>query len=313
MQYIWVFFFFIFLFLGCEKKQLNSNPELIKYKDQILYLNDFISQVHSKLDNTELKNHSPESLQQIKTLSLKELLQEVLILQYAKDNSIFVKKEDLDLKLSQEKEYFPDLMSFRSLARETQTDYNQWKKNASFEILTQKVIEKLPGYGDWKPLENSEIKKKFQKRTGPYCRLFHIVVDTEDKAKDIQTELKAANLEKFKTFATKYSLSPSKFKGGDLGWLEETSFFYKTCTSSSLNKVTDPKEINDQYHLFFSTKKQKYITHNYEDFKKEYTAQYLAAQESRLLASWLQSQIEAEEVQIAYKLIEDIQFDPKLF
>ncbi|MEE9354460.1 MAG: peptidylprolyl isomerase [Methylococcaceae bacterium] len=85
-------------------------------------------------------------------------------------------------------------------------------------VLSQAVIQK---YLKDNPVTDDDIKTEYEKnygqaKGGKEFKASHILVKTEDTAKEVVKELQKGG--SFAKLAQKYSLDPTKSKGGDLGW-----------------------------------------------------------------------------------------------
>lgn len=78
----------------------------------------------------------------------------------------------------------------------------------------------------------------------------HILVKSEDKAKDLLTKVKAG--ESFSDLAKKHSDCPSGKKGGDLGWFgrgQMVKEFEDACFSGEKGATVGPVKTQFGYHL----------------------------------------------------------------
>ena len=78
----------------------------------------------------------------------------------------------------------------------------------------------------------------------------HILVKTEDEAKDIKARIDKG--ESFEDLAQEYSLCPSKREGGDLGWFGRGVMvpeFEKGAFDTDTGKISDPIQTQFGWHL----------------------------------------------------------------
>jgi peptidyl-prolyl cis-trans isomerase C len=99
---------------------------------------------------------------------------------------------------------------------------------AKMELAKQGVLINtyIEGYVKAHPISDADIKKEFdtvKSQLGDKeYKARHILVDSEDAAKEIIAKLKKG--EKFETLATQSKDPGSKDKGGDLGWSVPTTY-----------------------------------------------------------------------------------------
>ncbi|MBS1175410.1 MAG: putative parvulin-type peptidyl-prolyl cis-trans isomerase [Burkholderiaceae bacterium] len=100
---------------------------------------------------------------------------------------------------------------------------------------------------------DEELKKIYNEQVskGQEYHLRHILVDDEDKAKEIITKLKAG--ERFETLAKLSKDTASAVKGGDLGWMPLDSWvpeFKEAAAKLQAKQITDaPVKTQFGYHV----------------------------------------------------------------
>ena len=80
----------------------------------------------------------------------------------------------------------------------------------------------------------------------------HILVKTEEEAKNLKSEIK--NAEDFERKAKEVSLCPSSSRGGDLGWFEKGQMvkpFEDAAFSMEKGEISEPVKTQFGYHLLY--------------------------------------------------------------
>lgn len=113
-------------------------------------------------------------------------------------------------------------------------------------------------------------KAKYDK--APSVGAKHILVKEEEKINEIAEELKGDLT--FEDAAKKYSICPSKEKGGDLGTFEKGKMvpeFEEAAFNLEVGKVSEPVKTQFGYHLILTTEKNEGEESSFEEVKDRIT------------------------------------------
>ncbi len=127
----------------------------------------------------------------------------------------------------------------------------------------------------------------------------HILVDTEDVAKEIAEKIKAG-LE-FEAAAQEHSKCPSKEKGGDLGFFTKGRMvpeFEEAAFKMEKDELSDPVKTQFGYHLIKVTDKKPESTMSLEEVKDQLTHQMLTMKQNEIYTNKSQELKEKYEVKI---------------
>ncbi len=119
-----------------------------------------------------------------------------------------------------------------------------------------------------------EHKEFYQK--GESVTASHILVETEEEAKDIIKELEEIS---FEEGAQKYSSCPSKDMGGNLGNFEKGSMvpeFEEVAFSMEVGNISEPVETQFGYHIIKLIEKNEAGTMEFEEVKPQIMQQVTA-------------------------------------
>jgi foldase protein PrsA len=189
-----------------------------------------------------------EALPQAKTV-LNQLVQAVLVDQYARDNKVDVADADVSKKLDEIKARYPAGQFDAAIKAQGFSDFEVHNI-----IRQQLVVERAVG----KDIDVTEgdIKKYFDQNhatldKGEQLHARHILVADEKTAKLVESKLKAG--ETFDALAAKYSVDPgSKDKGGDLGFFgkgQMVPVFEKVAFALKPNEISAPVKSPFGYHI----------------------------------------------------------------
>lgn len=160
-------------------------------------------------------------LLEFKQRLLDNLVNQVLIMQAAKDRDINVSDADVKKQIDQLKAGFKDDAAFTEALKTAGMDPAGLEEQVKNQLITQKLIESLAK--DIK-ISDADIKSYYDKNKAQFStpaqkRASHILFKPEDKAKaeKILKEVKEGG--NFAALAKANSTDPgSATKGGDLGW-----------------------------------------------------------------------------------------------
>jgi foldase protein PrsA len=180
---------------------------------------------------------------------LQQMVQEMLIEQYAKNNNIVVSDAEIDARENQIKGSFPgaswdEMLKARGL---TEIDVRAALRE---QLILDKALSKEV------TVTPADIKAEFQKDHAMYdtpeqVTARHILVPNLALAQKIEADLKAG--QSFATLAKQYSTDPgSKDKGGDLGSFRRGTMvpaFDKYAFSAPVGQISPPIKSPFGYHI----------------------------------------------------------------
>ncbi|MTI67068.1 MAG: peptidylprolyl isomerase [Firmicutes bacterium] len=164
-------------------------------------------------------------------------------------------------------------------------DYKKELEKTKENLLKQYAIRKL--LSDAKVTEQEvtdyyeENKEKF--KSPESVKASHILVDEEEKAKEIKKELNDG-LE-FAEAAKKYSKCPSKEKGGDLGSFSKGKMvpeFEEAAFKMENGEISEPVKTQFGYHIIKVEDKQAESQKTLNEVKDQLTQQLMAMKQNKL-------------------------------
>ncbi|BCJ87137.1 peptidylprolyl isomerase [Effusibacillus dendaii] len=188
---------------------------------------------------------------------LTNLIDEEVINQAAKKNNITVTDQEVQDEIKKLKSQFPSEDAFNQSLAEQGTNLEELAHHQKVQLEFQKLATK-----DVK-LTDDEIKQYYNSHLSDYqqpeqVKARHILVDTEQEAKDIIDRLHKG--EDFAKIAKEKSKDTgSAANGGDLGFFGKGVMdpeFEKAAFSLALNQISDPVKTNFGYHVIQVTDKK---------------------------------------------------------
>lgn len=283
---------------------------LIKVNESKITLREFFKAME------EARAQFPEeSYDNLKNAVIDNFVQELLMLERAKEMGFTVGREEMKkaFDILAERNNMPDGETFLKAAEEAGIPRDVMEEKIRKEILIEKVLgsEILPSH-DLTEIELKEhyekIKENFKEKEKYHLK--EIVLTNlktiEEKTKIIQRELKEGK--SFEEVASKYSEAPSKEKGGDIGFVEVDGLSEEIKNALSEIKPGQytkpiPSKYGIQIIYFVEILPEKYKP--FEEVKEEVRENYRKAKYEENVKKYIENLKSRYLVQIDYKLLEE--------
>jgi len=144
-------------------------------------------------------------------------------------------------------------VTFEDWLKEKDIDIEQWKIESKYQILLQKLVEKVTGESvDVSP---EEVKEYYTENQDDYnrpimVRAFQIMVEDKGDANRILNEIKGGS--DFSEIARTESISPDSANGGDLGYFSKDQMppFLEVVFDMKPNELSEVVKSPYGYHIF---------------------------------------------------------------
>lgn len=151
----------------------------------------------------------------------------------------------------------------------------QAEKDIRFNATMEKIMQDIS-------VDDESIRKVYDANPAQFngpetIGAKHILVDSEDKAKEIKSKLDNKEMT-FEEAASEYSSCPSKENGGDLGQFGKGMMvpeFENAAFGAELNTTTEPVKTQFGYHLINVYEKNEAKTPDFEEVKEQIKNQLL--------------------------------------
>lgn len=212
---------------------------------------------------------------------------------WAKDNQIFVRKEQVDEEVLRIRKSYPDDISFRKSLADEGLIYDQWLEKIKTILLSKLVIAELkkkipsPTTDQLKSVYN-ESKKEFEIPAA--VRLRQVVLDTDINAMKIKKEL--ARGRSLAELAKKFSLAPEGQNGGDTGWIEKgTLEVFDSAFKLGVGARSGILKSPYGFHIYEVLQKRNAKTLSFEEAKSKIVDKWNSMNEQELYSRWLEEQV----------------------
>lgn len=264
---------------GCTSK---GNDEIVaKVNDQVI--------TKEELYNSLVKENG---LQVLETL-----ITEKIIDVEAKKQNITVSEEEIEAEINELMESYGGEELFKQALEYYGYTMDDIKKNVTVNTKIKKLVE--PSI----TITEEEMKEYFEKNKDSFdqeeqVKARHILVDTEEEAKEIKGKIDAG--EDFAELAKEYSKDEgSKAAGGSLGYFGRgrmVASFEEAAFSLEIGEVSEPVKSDFGYHIIKVEDKKEAKEANYEESKEKIKDIILEDKLPEAYQNWYQEKLNEYEV-----------------
>ncbi|WP_071396038.1 peptidylprolyl isomerase [Bacillus tuaregi] len=176
-----------------------------------------------------------------------------------------VTDKDLDAKVNEYKEQLGDTF-FLQYGFQDEAEFKK-DENVKLEVLIEKAV--------LKDIKEADLKKYYEENYKPEIKARHILVEDEEKAKEVKTKLDEGG--DFAELAKEYSTDGSAEQGGDLGWFgpgKMVAEFEEAAYALDINEISEPVQSQFGFHIIQVTEKKE--AESFDKVKDEMEAKYKA-------------------------------------
>jgi len=239
---------------------------------------------------------------------INEFVVDCLVATWAKENGVFVRKEQLDAEVGVIRSQYPDELAFRQSLIEADLTFDQWLKLSERKLLEKLVMEKIRSKTT-DPKEEDQ-RAYYEKNLARFerpaqMRVSQILLKTEDQARLIDAELKSGK--DFAQLARKYSISPDGPNGGDLGWVSrDTHEIFESVNRLALGQRTKLVKTPFGYHILKLVARRPGRRATFAEVQPQIVRDLKAKKEQQVYSAWLEAEILRAQVYKNEDLIKSI-------
>lgn len=306
----------IFMFLACSKP---NSMENISNQAVVAVVNG------SEITTEKLRNEmnillrqfrvqdkdgmTPEEKFILKTNGLNRIIKNILLENEVVSNRISLAPGEYEEAIDQVKNGYPENSFYKFLQVEGISS-EEWEKKFKNNMLIKKLINFRVNS---KVSVSDELVKKYYEdhpeefQKGEQVRSLHIMVESEDEARDIQKQLKSGKKDFF-ILAQEYSLDREGPQGGDLGYFEvgQMPEEFDGVFKLEVNKVSETIQTPYGYHIFKVVDKKPARQMNFEESKKIIYNQLLRQKQSVAFSIWLVNLKDKSDIEIKHDVLAQI-------
>ncbi len=311
MKDLLIFTSILFLVSCFSKQQDKFEDPVVKLNENILTGSDFAKILVRKFIEQDIKYPKQEIISVLKKQIVEDFIIQSVFNDFAEENNVLVKKEMLDQELNEFVKNYPDNDSFEIFLNESGQNKLAFKSSLKDKIVRDLVKDLLFEKQEFS-IETGAVTEYYNKnkdifKTENQIKLKQIVFESEEDGIKILELLKKDNNKNFETFAEKYSLGPEKVNGGDLGWVNISSFpAFEEASKSGVGQVTDIIKSENGFHIFKIVDKKKEAIISLSEADKKIRGQLLADKKNIFLNDWIKERVKNSKVKVNQDLLSNI-------
>lgn len=255
----------------------------------------------------------PDGREVVKKNLLNNLIHEKIMLQTAREKGLTLSPDEAKEAGDSEDDGYRK-GEFEKILKEKGISIEAWTEKRK----RKKLIEKLIETEVYEPIEvtDAEVAEFYKKYRASYrvpdrVRCRQIVTGKKDKAEKILSLLEKG--ENFASVAQKYSESPDRDKGGDLGYIGRGEFpeiFERACFTLATGQTSDVIQSEYGFHIFKVTDKQPGHQRPLEEASMEITKRLKDEKAAPLLRIWLDGIYGNKKITIDEKALHGVSVAP---
>ncbi|MCK4259362.1 MAG: peptidylprolyl isomerase [Halanaerobiales bacterium] len=241
--------------------------------------------------NVDLKTEShTEQLDNLKRQTLEQMVWNIILEKVTYELGLEIAEEEILEQLEEIKANYPDEDTFQQVLEEV----NYTVEELRYDIILNLTYEKLSfRLAEDEGVSEEEMRESYEKDreffTEPeQFRTSHILVDTEEKAKEMLAKIN--NGEDFAQLAKDNSTCPSAENGGDLGFFDLGSVvaeFGQATVALEIGQISDLVQSQFGWHIIKLEDKKEAVVHPYEEVKDMIYDALFAKKKDNIATSYL--------------------------
>lgn len=286
---------FLFLFLaGCEfsGKPLTEKV-VVDVNGRQLTAGALSQELTYRLkDQDALSAKDPKLVSVLKDKIVEEFTVQTLTENWAKENGVILKAEEIDAEVAKIQKSYPDDLAFQQAFKDEGTTFKAWRDRLQNSLLqkvvTKKIAESAPAPTD-KELQDYYNEHKGEFTVKEAAQIRQILVTSESDAKALEAELKKGK--KMGDLAKKYSISPEGPQGGIVGWIEKgLSDVFEPAFRMKVGQRSPVYKSSFGFHIFELIGRKSARTKPFPEVKDELKRILMEKREQSLYLAWLEEQ-----------------------
>lgn len=301
--------------LSCREDKDHGKAVVVRVNGSVLTAEKFADRMAAALQGiSPLAARDRKMIEETKSNIIQDFVHSTITSAWAKDNGIFVRKEELDEEIRKVRSQYPDDATFRSALVQANLSYEGWIQQVQRTLLQQQVGLKIRS--ELEPPSAKEVESFYKEnkalfKADPEVRISQIVLKDEESANRILSQLKKGD--KFEDLAKKYSIAPEGENGGDMGWISRgTNEIFDTTFRMGIGQLSKVLKSPFGYHILKPTGRRPARTKPLTEVAASIERQLMAEREQRAYSQWLEKQLLKAKVYKNEPLIRSINIVTKM-
>ncbi len=288
----------------------NEPTPLIRIAERKISLADFRQEIQPL--RAELVQLPAQQQNLLLRQALSQLIDQELLLAEAKRRGIAISEQEMQHALNDLRGNYSQ-EEYLELLRSSEQDPAHWLQQLRIRLLSEKVATSITRGKI--VISNPQVEEYYLQHLEDYrrpdqLRARQILLQTEEEAIALRNRLLAG--EPFAELAARYSISPDRENGGDLGLFAQGQLppeFDKILFKLTPGRVSQPVKSSYGIHLFLVEKRLKAGVLPLPEVEATIRRQLQSGEENRLYQQWLQDLRKLTDVQINWEQLDKLHFD----
>ncbi len=264
------------------------------------------------IDMTSGMGLTDQSVKEILDSLIDRLVDDYLVLEYGRQNSITISEQELESAVEDTKKDYPEEKVFQEMLLHRYLNYDEWKEGLRRQLLVRKIIAKV--YEGISPITPDEIKAYFDSHEieftqPPMVKFSQIVTHSEDEAKALRERLvKGEHLDEL---ARQYSTAPEAEDGGEVGWISQDALdesIDKVIFSLPVGEISPVVKTPYGYHIFQVDSKRPEGPKSLQEARDEIETKLILRKQEVFYSNWIVRLRELFPVRINHELLKTLEF-----
>ncbi len=222
-------------------EEYNTTLEMVKLNFQQQYL-----------DQWELLKDNENVIKRMEEIAIEQLILDKVLLNEANLAKITVTEKEINDEYDRIKEEYSKTGNFEEYLTQNNMTIESYKENIKNMFLINGFLKSKASEIASKTPSDKQLKEFFNSNKSIFeqVKASHILVDTEEEAKDIKKKLDAGG--NFEELAKEFSKDSSASEGGNLGTFTADQMvpeFSNAAFSMSVGQISDPVKTDYGYHI----------------------------------------------------------------
>ncbi len=305
-----------FLFTGCHfSTEPLGQKTVLDVNGKQLTSQAFAQDLAYRLkDQDALSAKDPKTIERAKAKICEEFIVQTLSEEWAKENGIILKAEELDEQVKAIQKNYPDDLAFQQALAEEGTTFKAWRDRLQGSLLQKLVVKKLVEKAT--PATEGEVQAYYNEHRGEFseresAQVRQILVATESDAKSIDGELHKGK--RMTDLAKKYSISPEGPQGGNVGWIEKgISDVFEPAFHMKVGQRSPVVKSSFGYHIFELVARKPSRIRSFQESKADVQRILIEKNEQSLYLAWLEEQTRKARVYKDQAFIDALKVETKI-
>ncbi|KMP12492.1 hypothetical protein UR09_01150 [Candidatus Nitromaritima sp. SCGC AAA799-A02] len=313
----WIILALTLLLVACSKEpdsvEKTSDPTIVaEVNGEKITAENLRRELNSLIRQFRVKDKSsltPEEWIVLKNKGLNRIIQNLLLEKEMTANKIQLSPEEYEEALHLAKNGYQE-DSFSKFLEVEGISPEEWERKFKINMLIKKLINTK--VNSKVSLKEGEVQRYYENHQEEFqkaeqVQALHIMVETEDEARDIHKRLKSGKKD-FSNLAQEYSRGPEGPEGGDLGYFEAGQMpeEFDGVFKLKIKQISEVIQTPYGYHIFKVVDKKPARKMSFEESREIIENQLLRRAQDKAFEDWFVKLKDQSDINIDYDALAKI-------